>query len=218
MRSTKWLFPVLLLLVVPVAELKAQFETQEQLSGRWVGLRHPPWRPALWLEFMEDSSLVVNDRHRVSYYLTPDSLVTTQGDSIFRVSYRLAAGYLVVETNEGEVITMSPQSPLARPLVGERWIGDMGPEVGEAELEFFNGGRARWRMLPDGQWQGGSWDRQARFLTFSWPILDSLEVLPDSIPPDSSSWRGIYDAFGNTILFDSTVTGSTTSIFSRLYR
>jgi hypothetical protein len=171
------------------------------LSGRWVGLHQGQ---TLNLEFYGDTMLVVNDQYPLYYRVTRDSLIAT-GDTSFAVRYWFSYGRLLLETKEGAVITMSQQGPLARPLTG-RWRGELGTAITTpAELLIYPGGVARWRTLPEGQWQEGEWERQSRIITFSWP-------------KQSTDWVGHYDVEGNTIVFENTVPGSGPAIFRRVFR
>lgn len=172
-----------------------------QLAGRWVGLHHGQ---SLHLEFYGDTMLVVNDRYPLYYRATADSLVAT-GDTSFAVRYWFSLGRLLLETEEGTIVTLSPQGPLARPLTG-RWIGELGTQnLTPAELLIYAGGTARWRKLPDGKWNEGEWERQSRIITFVWTA-------------DSTDWVGHYDVEGNTIVFEHTVSGSGPAIFRRAFR
>lgn len=187
----------------PTASKAQQLDVDDDLplSGRWVGQRRVR---ALWLEFYADTMLVVNDRYALQYRVTSDSLLAF-GDTTITASYRMSHGWLLLHTPEGEVITMSPQTALARPLRG-RWLGEVGGEDrSPAQLQLSVDGTARWRYLPQGAWVVGEWDRSARNLTFLWE-------------PDSTQWFGLYDAEGNSILFRNTVEESLTSIFRRWIR
>lgn len=169
---------------------------------RWVGTK-PDGRP-LYLEFFGDTMLVVNDTYALNYRLTPDSL-TAVGDTSLSFRYRLSFGKLLLETTE-YVLTMSPQSPLARPLTGT-WIGEvLGSESSNTvRLDLLRGGAARWRPTQGGSWQVGEWDRLARTIDLLW--------LPDSV-----TWMGQYDPTGNAILFEEIEEGSGPAIFRRLFR
>lgn len=177
------------------------FEDAPLLTGRWVGLRRIR---ALWLEFYSDTMLVANDRYALEYRVTPDSLIAW-GDTTIVASYQVSHGWLLLYTPEGEVITMSPQTALARPLIG-RWLGDIAVEErSSAQLQLLPGSTARWRHLSSGEWVVGEWDRSTRNITFVWE-------------PDSTEWLGFYDPGGNAILFETTVEGSSTTIFRRWFR
>lgn len=184
-------------LALPVQHLAAQRDSV--LSHRWVGIHQ---RQPLQFEFYGDTMLIVNDEHVLSFRLTGDSLVA-YGDTNVRGRYRMALGRLLFETSGG-VVTMSPQSPLARPLTG-RWQGLLGTADGvNIELLIRADGTARWRRLPDGRWIEGEWDRETRIITFTWV--------------DESEWRGHYDPHGNAILFERTLPEAGTSILRRAFR
>jgi hypothetical protein len=184
-------------LALPAERLAAQRDSV--LSHRWVGIH---LRQPLQLEFYGDTMLIVNDEHVLDFRLTDDSLVG-RGDTTIQGRYRMALGRLLFET-PGGVVTMSTQSPLARPLTG-RWQGTLGtPEGVSIELLIRTDGTARWRRLPDGRWSDGEWDRETRIITFTWV--------------DESEWRGHYDPVGNAILFERTLPDAETSILRRAFR
>lgn len=171
------------------------------LSGRWVGYNGGQ---TLHLEFYGDTMLVVNDVYPLSYRVTPESLIAS-GDTAIQVRYWFALGRLLLETPSGTVVTMASQTALARPITG-RWLGELGTaEVAQAELRLAPGGVARWRLLPDGPWQEGEWERQTRVITFVWAA-------------DSTDWTGHYDVDGNSLLFEHTVPDSKPAIFQRVFR
>ena len=188
-----------LLTAVAVGSLSAQSE--ERLRKRWVGTLHGR---ALHLEFYGDSMLIVNDEYALDYRTTGDSIVAW-GDSSLAVSYRLAVGRLLLFTEDGEVVTMSEQDALARPLEG-RWVGAPSRWTDQRiELVMSRGGTARWRRAPDGGWVQGEWDRVTRLLTFTWL-------------PDSTMWSGQYDPAGNAVLFEEGPADGGTVVLRRVFR
>lgn len=179
----------------------ASQQCEAELRGRWVGLYH---NGTLGFEFYGDTMLVLNDERPLAYRATRDSLIAT-GDTTLIARYWFSYCRLLLETPEGAVITMAPQPPLARPLTG-RWVGDLGtPDGAQAELRLAAGGTARWRVLPNGPWTEGEWERQTRIIIFTW-VSDSL------------TWVGHYDPEGNALLFEHTVPSSRTTIFRRIFR
>lgn len=185
--------------VLVLARHRSQCEAS--LTGRWVGLHKGQ---TLHLEFYGDTMLVVNDQYPLSFRATSDSLVAT-GDTAVVGRYRFSFCRLLLETPD-ELITLSPQGVLARPLTG-RWVGALGtPDGAEAELRLAPNGTARWHRLPNGSWTNGEWERETRIITLTW-------AGPDTIP-----WVGHYDVEGNAILFERTVPGSSTTIFHRAFR
>ncbi len=197
------LWPLLLLVTLAAAAAARQgSQCETSLRGRWVGLHQGE---TLRLEFYGDTMLVVNDQHPLTYRVTSDSLLAT-GDTAVAARYWFSHCRLLLETADGSVITMSSQEVLARPLTG-RWVGDLGtPDGAQAELRLAAGGTARWRVLPDGSWKDGEWERETRIITFTWAGRDSIP------------WIGHYDVEGNAILFDHTVPASRTVIFRRVFR
>ncbi len=187
-----------LLLVCWVAAASAQANTR--LLGRWVGTHHG--RP-LHLDFYGDSMLVVNDQHALYYQATRDSLYAA-GDSSFAVEYWFALDRLLLQTVEGNVVTMSAQDQLARPIEG-RWLGT--PTRGDQQIELVmrRGGIAEWRPLPGGTWTRGEWDRRTRIISFTWL-------------PDSTEWSGQYDPANNTLLFEETYEASGAVFLRRAFR
>lgn len=172
----------LLLLSLLAPALEAQQDTT--LLRRWVGNHR---ERSLTFEFYGDSMLVVGDRHALHYRLTPDSLTAT-GDSNFAVRYRLSYGRLLLETPDGEVVTMSRQSTLGRPLTG-RWVGELqlGDSIAPGELRLDSDRSAAWRV-DGGKNRSGEWERQARRVTLTWD--------------DGTEWSGLYDPNGNTLLVE----------------
>jgi hypothetical protein len=177
------------------------------LLRRWVGTHQN--RP-LFIDFYDDSMVVVNDRQVGTFTFTSDSVVVV-GDTSFAVHYRFAMDprletwRLLLRTEEGNVLTMSHQGPMARPLWGN-WLGTLGrmPDSG-IELRMNRPGQAWWRSSAGGAWTEGEWDRFHRMLTFTWL-------------PDSTMWQGIYDPAAGQILFDETVPESGVTILRRFFR
>jgi len=189
------LVPVLLCgTVAPVAG-----QRDSVLASRWVGTHQS--RP-LQFEFYGDTMLVVNDQWALSFRLTRDSLVAF-GDTSIVGRYRVVRDRLLLETPSG-MVTMAPQSYLARPLDG-RWVGELGtPDGAGLELIISPGGRARWRTLEGGRWIEGEWDRASRIITLVWP--------------DETEWKGQYDPVGNALLLEQTVEGAGSTILRRAFR
>ncbi|MFQ5550700.1 MAG: hypothetical protein ACE5FJ_05635 [Gemmatimonadales bacterium] len=174
------------------------------LSGRWVGVKSNVPTRGFWIEFFNDSLLVVDDRYPLRYVLTPDSLIAV-GDTTVIAAYERVADRLLLYTPEGLVITMSPQSDLARPLAG-LWIGELGLEQNDrAELVLFKNGAAQWRRVPGGEWQVGEWDRTVRTITLSWEA-------------DSTQWVGFHDPPGNALQFVNTLEGGGSVVFRKTFR
>lgn len=198
-------------IVLLIALLPAPAAAQQPdsiLTGRWVGIH---LEKALTIEFYADTMLVVGDRHPLSYHLTNDSIVAV-GDTSFAVHYRKAFGKLLLETAGGDVITMSPQATLGRPLIG-RWVGDVDTSgtTRLAELRLGVDRSASWRALPDGKQEYGEWDRQTRKVTLTWN--------------GGGEWTGLYDPVRNTLLLeplaDSTgavLPGGATGVLRRVFR
>jgi hypothetical protein len=191
----------LLALAALTARPQGRQQCETSLQGRWVGMHR---NETLLLEFYGDTMLVVSDQHPLSYRATSDSLFAF-GDTTLTARYWFSYCHLLLEAPDGSVVTMTSQPMLARPLTG-RWVGDLGTADGaQAEIRLSAGGPARWRLLPDGPWKDGEWERETRIITFTWAA--------DSIP-----WVGHYDPEGNAILFDHTVPGSRTVILRRIFR
>lgn len=189
-----------LTVAAPTAPLLAQQDTV--LLRRWVGTR--PAGGPFYIEFYGDTMLVVDDTYALDFRLSRDSIVAT-GDTTLAFRFRISHGRLLLETPEGRILTMAPQSALARPITG-RWTGTLATEMADQiELQLFRGGSARWRRTPGGIWQAGEWERNTRTLTLLW--------LPDSL-----EWGGQYDPIGNALLFGETEQGSGPVIFRRLFR
>ena len=177
------------------------------MLGRWVGIH---LEKSLTLEFYGDTMLVVGDRHPLNYRLTPDSIIAT-GDTSFAVRYRLAFGKLLLESGD-DIITMSRQITLGRPLIG-RWVGDVDTSgtTQLAELRLSVDRSASWRALPSGKPEYGEWDRQTRKVTLTWT--------------NGGEWIGLYDPTRNTLLLepatDSTGVvqpGGATGVLRRVFR
>jgi hypothetical protein len=170
------------------------------LLKRWVGTHK---NQTLFLDFYSDT-VVVDVSRGADFIATNDSIVVF-GDTSFAVHYRFAQGWLLIRTEEGDVITMSSQGPLARPLWG-RWLGRvsrMGNRM--MELQIRGNGTAYWRWIPGGERTEGEWDRFSRILTFTW--------LPDTVV-----WNGLYDPMQNQLLFEGTVEGSGVVVLERFFR
>jgi len=189
-----------LFLCLMAASVRLAAQTDTALVKRWVGMyREKP----LQLEFYDDTMLVVNDRYPLDYRVTGDSLVA-HGDTTLVARFRLVLGRLLLEVPGSDVVTMSPQPTIGRPLTG-RWIGDLDPVKGvPAEIMITNDRVVRVRKLPSGAWTAGEWEREARKVRFTWQ--------------DQVEWIGQYDPIGNAILFDSTTSGSSSTVFRRRYR
>lgn len=176
-------------------------QTDQRLLHRWVGTHAGR---SLHLDFYGDTMLVVNDQYAVNYRATRDSIVA-RGDTTFAATYWFALDRLLLRTAEDAVVTMSEQSPLARPLHG-RWRGSPGGWTDrEVELVMHRGGSARWRTVPSGGWVQGEWDRLTRIITFTWL-------------PDSTAWSGQYDPVGNALLFEDAPPGDGTLVLRRVFR
>ncbi len=176
-------------------------QADDFLLRRWVGTHQG--RP-FHLEFYGDTMLIVNDSHVLDYVATHDSVMAF-GDTSFAVHYRFALDRLLLRTVEGNVITMSPQPALARPLWG-RWLGAPSrTRDRHIDLWMYRNGTAQWRWVPGGTWTKGEWDRFTRIITFTWL-------------PDSTLWTGLYDPDGNSLLFDEAVPESGAVILRRVFR
>lgn len=198
-RCARYVPPTLALLVALAGSAEAQ--VNERLAKRWVGATA---NGTLHLDFYSDTMLVVNDRHVATYSLRNDSLVVV-GDTAFSAHFRFALDrWLILQTEDGAVITMSEQARLARPLRGE-WIGSTLGSASRIVLILRDDGTARWRQLPNGSWTDGEWDRFTRVITFTWL-------------PDSTEWTARYDPGGNSLLFDETIPGEGTVILRRVFR
>lgn len=200
--------PRSLLLATAVAVAPSLAATAQEgplLLQRWVGTYQN--RP-LFLDFYSDTMLVINDLHVADFQATGDSL-RVFGDTTFTAHYRFAADRdairLLLRTDEGAVITMSPQGPLARPLKGN-WVGTPSRFGNRRMLLWMSvTGLARWRWASDGQWTDGEWDRTHRMIEFTWL-------------PDSTRWRGMYDPMAGQLLFDETVSESGVTVLKRYFR
>lgn len=189
---------------IPIALLifgATQAFAQNPVEGRWVGthLNH-----ALHLDFYGDSMVVVNDRFPAGYHASPDSLVVW-GDTAFAVSYWFSLDRMLLRTADGNVITMSRQSELARPIQG-RWQGSpLGRGDRTIVLQLERGGAARRRTVPVGPWVQGEWDRSSRTIRFMWL-------------PDSTVWTARHDPLGEALLFSETDEETGTLILRKVWR
>ena len=184
----------------------AHAQADSSLLKRWVGTYKGN---VLNFEFYGDTMLVVNDKLGLSVRITEDSIVAKAtvptGDTTVAGRYRLAVGHLLFEGADGIVVTMSAQTPLARPI-GGRWLGELG--MGDrpaAELMVDRvENTAAWRKVGDQKWIRGEFERSTRTVTFTWA--------------DNTEWTGQYDPIANTILFEQTVPESSASVFRRTFR
>ncbi len=198
---TRFVFALGLIVMLGSQSGVAQTEQSDNpLLKRWVGTHRG--RP-LFLEFYGDSMLVLDDGYVLDYYTTRDSIVA-YGDTSFTVNYWFALGRLLLRTMDGNVITMSGQSALARPITGQ-WVGTPSGRDREVELQMLRDGTARWRYVPGGGWVQGEWDRFSRNLTFTWL-------------PDSTKWQGQYEPEGNALLFENSAPGWGLLILRRFFR
>ncbi len=180
-RNHVYRFVMLALLLAP-ASAHAQADTT--ILKRWVGT-YAEGKP-LTIEFYGDTMLVVGDRYALSYRMTYDSLIAT-GDTSVVARYRLAMGRLLLETPDGNVVTMATQRTLGRPLWG-RWVGDLDFSGTMQPVEInLNGDRtACWHpTVEDAKWASGEWERETRRVTLTWEVEE---------------WTGIYDPQGNSLL------------------
>ncbi len=146
-----------------------------RLLGRWVGTHADrPW----WLDFYGDTMLVVDDTLIVNFRATRDSLIA-YGDTSFSVAYWLVRDRMMVQTANGEIITMAPQDPLARPIHGD-WRGD------GVRIRIWRGSVVSSRDA-SGTARSGEWQRRSRTIIFTW--------LPDSLV-----WTAQYDPLGPALL------------------
>jgi hypothetical protein len=207
---------------------------------RWVGIKQNCCPTVgLWLEFYPDSMLLVNDvsvsrMHALNYRITEDSIVAT-GDTIMRVRYELVLDRLVLYTTDDDVITMSPQSELARPFFGA-WLGanETDSSTTSILLQLYANGNANWRRLPRGEVNTGEWARSVRTFTFTWdtdstrveslsppisiPTPDGDSTVADSTAIPPNQWVGYHDPFGNALQFLRAFEGSGSIIFRKIYR
>jgi hypothetical protein len=186
-------------------------QEESRLLRRWVGTHYN--RP-LYLDFYGDTMLVVNDLYAVDYYVVDDSIVA-YGDTSFAVSYWFARDRLLLQTEEGRIITLSEQLKLARPLHGGRWRGGEIGTDDDMELVLRRGGIARWRTYPGGKWSNGEWDRSTRIITFTW-FPNTAGV--DEEVPDSVQWVAQYDPAGSALLFPETIPDKGTVVLRRILR
>ncbi len=209
MRLRHILALAVLATIVGTEPATAQFQQEiNPLFQRWVG-RNPNNRP-IFLDFYGDSMVVVNDVFVSSFISTRDSLVVF-GDTSFAVSYEFRLDRMLIHNADGSTMTMSTQPLSARPIFGGRigqwasWYARLGNGRGISLEINRSGDRARWRPAAGGSWRQGEWDRDARTIVFTWL-------------PDSTEWRGSYDAAGHQIIFEEIETGSGVAIFRRAYR
>jgi hypothetical protein len=205
---------VLCTLIVLMAAAPGQ-EEESRLLRRWVGTHYN--RP-LHLDFYGDTMLVVNDMYAVDYYVVDDSIVA-YGDTSFSVSYWFSRDRLLLQTEEGRIVTFSEQLKLARPLHGGRWRGgEIGAED-DMELVLIRGGIARWRTYPGpGEWSDGEWDRSTRIITFTWfPDTAVVDEVDEEVP-DSVQWVAQYDPEGSALLFPETIPDKGTVVLRRILR
>ncbi len=200
--------PRLLLLataVVVASPLSATAQEGPLLLQRWVGTYQN--RP-LFLDFYGDTMLVIDDLYVTNFVATGDSLMVF-GDTSFTAHYRFAADRdvvrLLLRTEDGAVVTMSRQGPLARPLKGN-WVGAPS-RFGDRQMLLWMSvtGLARWRWTSQGRWTDGEWDRMHRMIQFTWM-------------PDSTVWQGMYDPAAGQLLFDETVPESGVTVLKRYFR
>jgi len=200
-----------LCMLIAVSASAPDQEEESRLLQRWVGTHHN--RP-LHLDFYGDTMLVVNDMYPVSYYMVDDSIVA-YGDTSFAVSYWFSRDRLLIQTEEGRIITFSEQLKLARPLHGGRWRGGEIGADDDMELVLMRGGIARWHTYPGGEWNDGEWDRSTRIITFTW-FPDTTGV--DEEVPDSVQWVAQYDPEGSALLFPETIPDKSTVVLRRILR
>lgn len=204
---------------------------QLRILKRWVGAKVNGL--PLWLDFFSDTMLVVSD-NRVQYpvdfalgprtltvYGNPDlshmlyhafHLPHDDGEDFypgnqFELRYRFSLEKLLIEYDD-VTITMTEQSPLARPLEA-RWIADL-PDGTQMELRMDGQGNVRYRMVPGGSWVWGEWERRFREIEFDWS--------PDSLVDSTKIWTGFFDAPGQQIVLDSIGPGTSVTIFRRIIR
>jgi len=169
-------------------------QSERRLMNRWVGIHDGrQW----WIDFYGDTLLVVDDTLVLGFRTTRDSLIA-YGDTSFAVSYWFVRDRLLIQTVEGDIVTMAPQDLLARPLSGE-WRGT------RILLRMLRGGDALWRDLSGGRWTYGEWDRRTRTITFTWL-------------PDSTVWTAQYDPPAAALLFQEIRPGAGPVILHRAYR
>jgi hypothetical protein len=164
-------------LVIFTLASQTAVQSYDRLLSRWVGTNQGrPW----WLDFYDDTMLVVDDTLILDFRVTRDSLIA-RGDTSFSVAYWFVRDRLLVQTVEGDVITMAPQDHLARPIHGD-WRGE------GIRLRIRRGSAAAWQDSR-GTWHYGEWQRRSRTLRFTW--------LPDSLV-----WTAQYDPLGPALLAD----------------
>jgi hypothetical protein len=170
--------------LVLAASLLGAGAQERAILKRWVGTHEG--RP-LVLDFFGDSMLVVNDELVADFRATGRQL-SVSGDTAFTVDYWFAMDRLLLETDNGVVLTLAPQDLLARPMFGQ-WVGTFTSSGVGVELYLGRGGVARWRSAGGGGWVNGEWDRRSRTIDFTWL-------------PDSTSWTAQYDPMGAALLFE----------------
>jgi hypothetical protein len=187
-------------------------EEESRLLRRWVGTHY---NRAIHLDFYGDTMLLVNDQFAADYVIIRDSLLVF-GDTSFAISYWFARDRLLLQTEEGRIITMSEQDKLARPLHAGRWRGGEIGQPDDMELLMLRGGIARWRTIPGGEWEDGEWDRSTRIITFTWfPDTAAVEVEAEA---DSIQWVAQYDPEGSALLFPESIPEKGTVVLRRALR
>ncbi|KPK02687.1 MAG: hypothetical protein AMS20_11725 [Gemmatimonas sp. SG8_28] len=180
--------------------LAAAAQSDNPLLKRWVGTHD---NQPLVLDFYGDSMVLVNDEH-VADFSVQNRSISVFGDTSFTVRYWFALDRLLLETEDGAVLTMAEQDPLARPMFGT-WRGSEIASGRRLELWLGRGGVARWRPLSGGGWTGGEWDRSSRTIRFTWL-------------PDSTVWVAQYDPPGGALLFDQMTPESGMVVLRHVYR
>jgi len=180
--------------------LAAAAQSDNPLFRRWVGTHEN--RP-LVLDFYGDSMVIVNDDY-VDGYSVEDRRLSVFGDTSFTVKYWFMLDRLLLETDDGTVLTMAEQDPLARPMFGT-WRGAEIASGRRIELWLGRGGVARWRRLPGSGWTSGEWDRTSRSIEFTWL-------------PDSTVWTAQYDPPGGALLFEEMPPESGMVVLRHVYR
>ena len=189
-----------LLLAAGTFLLAAAAQSDNPLLKRWVGTHDN--RP-LVLDFYGDSMVMVNDEYVADFSLA-DRSISVFGDTSFTVRYWFALDRLLLETEDGAVLTMAAQDPLARPMFGT-WRGSEIASGRRIEVWLGRGGVARWRQLPGGGWTGGEWDRSSRTIRFTWL-------------PDSTVWTAQYDPPGGALLFEEMTPETGMVVLRHVYR
>ena len=200
-----------------VAALLPSQDEESPLLRRWVGTHY---NVPLHFDFYGDSMLVVNDLYPLTYEIYRDSILA-YGDTAFSVSYWFARDHLLLQTEEGRIITMTEQDKLARPLHNGRWRGGQIGMVDDMELGIFRGGGARWRNIPEGDWIEGEGDRATRIITFTWFYPDTTEVeegVDVEAAIDTVQWVAQYDPEGSALLFPETIPELGTVVLRKAFR